>query len=1247
MPDLTPSQQTALAFERNTVVSAGAGSGKTRVLVELFLKLLAAPYTSLPPAPAPAPAPTPERIVAITFTEKAAGEMRERIRATIDGRIASAADAATARWWSEARRRLPSAPIRTIHSFCAGLLRENAAEAGVDPQFTVLDERESSSLFQAAVWEVVVGGVRAGDARVQSLVEDFGLRRFADYSPDGVLDFVHRLHGEVSGAGVTLRDVTLVAPPLEPAVETALLRGLAARLASAVARFVELAATGTSDLQAAGAALRASWDRLAPQFAVLSPDSPQVLLRGLRELAQRAGYRGKGASLFREPATELKSLCGEQGELLEAFAEAKARPKAARILEVLREVDASYRARKQARAGLDFEDLQAGARALLRDGPSIRRRYKRAFDFLLVDEFQDTNELQREIVTLLAEEEGREAHVPSGAQASRLLAFAPRKLFVVGDPKQSIYGFRGADVGVFRDLAERVVASGGARVAFQENFRSTPWVVHFVNELAAKTVLPVEQGPGADEPHRVRFGPGHRLLARRDEVPWDGQVEAISVSGDSALAARVEEAAVLAERVLRLVDPADGVKVGDGDDRRPARFGDVAFLFRVLTDVKLYERELRRRHVPFYVVHGRGFFETQEVKDLLNLLAYLDNPLEQVPLAGFLRSPLVGLSDATLFRLAQARKGEAGLLDPPGPKRLPEEEARRLTFAREHVAEWSRLRDRIPLAELLARVVTECGYEAVLLSLFQGEQRLANVRKLLELARRFEKSGATLFRDFVRYLQHQVEEGTREPEFPLAAESANVVRLLSIHQAKGLEFPIVFLPDLGRKRQPPAGGVAFSPRLGLAASVPLGPLGASVRSPSARRIVEEAENRQAEEDRRLFYVGVTRARDRLVLLGNLGKAARTTWGGWVREFVGEPALQEAATTEGGVEVRFPVADRGDGQAGEGRVRVTVAGAPSTATGGSSPAEASEPTLAELWQEGPPSPTPEDMARARALLDRLEASSGGAAAGAARSSVADLAELATCERRHFYLCRLGLGEEEADEATGAAEPANAPAPGGGRLPARERGLLAHAVLASADLELYGVPLIQEIEERLAALAGRSVQGDAALEAVREDVVRFLWSDWAKRMRRARRRERELPFRLALALESGGRLFVDGVIDLLFEGADGEWCVLEYKSGRRRPETEERHRFQATLYALAARRALGIADVHAAIKYLGDRDEAPVDLATGGADLEAFERRLGVLGRALLRGEAAEEAWRQVQPATRCGELGCGFRARCGR
>ncbi|MBI5367951.1 MAG: UvrD-helicase domain-containing protein, partial [Planctomycetes bacterium] len=399
--DLTPSQTAALAFTANTVVSAGAGSGKTRVLVELFLKLLAA--QTAPDAPAP------ERIVAITFTEKAAGEMRERIRAGIDLRIEQATTTADRRWWADARRKLPGAPIRTIHSFCAALLRANAAEAGVDPRFGVLDERESRMLFEGALWEVVVGGMagpdgdgREPDRRVERLVEDYGLRRTMEFAPEGLLDLLRRLAGEIAGAGVEPAAVAAAGPHPSPEAEATGLTELGARLAEEVEKLLAQLADAGAPGQEAAKGLRAAWERGRADVvgaARLAPEDAPRLLRRLADLTRRAGeFRRKLGAGERAKAVLALAAGDGKGAFTEAFASAQGRLRAKLLVEVLAEVHAAYARRKAVRAALDFEDLQLRARTLLREVPEVRRRTLAACDVLLVDEFQDTNRLQREIV---------------------------------------------------------------------------------------------------------------------------------------------------------------------------------------------------------------------------------------------------------------------------------------------------------------------------------------------------------------------------------------------------------------------------------------------------------------------------------------------------------------------------------------------------------------------------------------------------------------------------------------------------------------------------------------------------------------------------------------------------------------------------------------------------------------------------------------------------------------------------------
>jgi ATP-dependent helicase/nuclease subunit A len=514
-----------------------------------------------------------------------------------------------------------------------------------------------------------------------------------------------------------------------------------------------------------------------------------------------------------------------------------------RFLRAAMEVVATYQRHKRRAGVVDFADLLQMARDLLRQHPEVREALQRRYRHLLVDELQDTDPVQMEVVELLCGGE-----------------LTAGKLFGVGDYKQSIYRFRGAEAALFQDLRQRMAHEG--RLELTVNFRSQPAVLHFVNALFARHIASYE--PLRAHHGQVTPGPCAEFL-------WSPRPDREHVTE-----ARRREASAIARRITAMIDGEQLVAEGDGAARRvrPVRPGDIVLLFRSMSNVALYESALRQQGLDYYLVGGRAFFAQQEIYDLLNLLRALENPRDEVALAGTLRAPFCCLSDEALFVLARHPDGPwAGLHDDAILERLPEDERPAVSRARRHLDSWHALKDRLPITRLLGQVFADSGYDAAMQFESLGDRKLANLWKLQEMARAFDRTGLFGLAEFIARLGDLVSRQPREEQAATQPENADVVRLMTIHQAKGLEFPVVIVPDLASKTGGGAQPVArWDARLGCVVRPPADedppPFSDfGERLWKAREAVEDWH-----EDLRTLYVACTRARDYLVLSASLSDA---------------------------------------------------------------------------------------------------------------------------------------------------------------------------------------------------------------------------------------------------------------------------------------------------------------------------------------------------------------------------------------
>src|SRR5689334_18465771 len=557
------------------------------------------------------------------------------------------------------------------------------------------------------------------------------------------------------------------------------------------------------------------------------------------------------------------------------------------MVNLLLRVDQRLNEEKQKIAALDFDDLELRTLSLL-ERPEVIARTSERYRYFLVDEFQDTNAVQRVLLERLALAKGRR----------------PANLFIVGDRKQSIYGFRGADVDVFREMTSILLTAGGEEKPLQLNFRSQPPLIAFFNYLFARLFqvpidVPSSEYKNLDQLGYVR----HERSEPKRELRDDGPLVELLVTTKPSLEddpraeqdSRVLDAQQLARRILALTQGPSKLK-----------YGDIALLFRAMTQVSIYESIFRRANIPYQTVLGRGFYEREEITDLIQLLRFLDNKTDEIALAAVLRSPLCGLSDNALLALRCAPLlAEVETNDPERPLRgfsptrpfysalrrhneiayISDEEHELLDRAATLISELVARRHHYPIQDLLRFAVNESEYMTVIAANFDGAQRLANVERLFTLAARFESSGTHLIRDFVRYVEEFEAIGSRESEGQID-QAADAVRLMTIHQAKGLEFPVVIIPDLQRlSRVATDNWVLLDRHQGLTLKVPNG-RGNLAAGCTFSNFEQRHAWREQFESMRLLYVAATRAEDRLILSGvtediaNLG-SKNDSWLKWI------------------------------------------------------------------------------------------------------------------------------------------------------------------------------------------------------------------------------------------------------------------------------------------------------------------------------------------------------------------------------
>jgi ATP-dependent exoDNAse (exonuclease V) beta subunit len=758
--EFTPEQLLAIRRrDGELLLDASAGSGKTSVLVERFVRAVLDDGVEV------------SAILAITFTDKAAAELRERIRLRF--RELGAVEQA---------RATEGAFISTIHSFCARVLRAHALLAGIDPRFVVLDEPEAR---------------RIADQAFDDAMSELGdVELIASYGAGALRAATLATYGELRSRGE--REPAL--PPLGPAPADTYgeLVGAAAALAA------ELGAVADPPARVCEAISRLE------RVTTLEQDP----WPGDLDCLKLPG--GNGAALS-------TSACEAYDEALRKFRHRCEHRRAEVILEsldrLLQAFSERYRARKHAAAAVDFEDLELIVRDLFGANPGLRERYAARFEHVMVDEFQDTNRIQLDLIREITRE----------------------NLFVVGDAQQSIYGFRHADVELFAQLGERL-ARAGRRATLETNFRSRAEIVEVINRaFEADHYRPLRAGraerPAADPLVELLVVDKGEEWTRSDGVasPW-----------------RAAEARMLARRLGELIDSGVAPK-------------DVVVLTRATTDLRAYERALEERGIATYLIGGRGYWSHPQVMDMVAYLRTLANPRDEEAYYQLLASPLVEISIDGLVLIAAAARESDG-----EPAALEAEDAGRLRAFNEWFATERALAPRLGLEEVIERAMSHNGYDVRMLALPGGERRLANLRKLMRLGREFEERHGRDLRGFLGLVGARTagaRADARESEAPVEGEALDAVRLMTIHRAKGLEFGVVAVADLGREPRRFAHLLRISSdgRIGLRLARP--GTGRPVPALDYATLGEERQRAEAAEERRIFYVAMTRAKERLIVSG--------------------------------------------------------------------------------------------------------------------------------------------------------------------------------------------------------------------------------------------------------------------------------------------------------------------------------------------------------------------------------------------
>ncbi len=839
--DQSERERAIMTFDRNIMVTAGAGTGKTTLLINRLIHLMMRK---------PDPVKITE-IVALTFTNKAAGEMKSRLREALEklqsddetentvalsDRYGLSKDEMTC-LAAAAIRQLERSEIGTLHHFATTLLRRYPLEAGVDPQFRI-DEggRVSESLFEEtwmnwlavelsanaprkAAWQAVLPRVSLAEMREISLVLSSETLEM-----DALFAQIEQ--------GVLSEPLRVWLQSLESAAETLLIEHPASR--------------NIEKLLAAALSIFKKLQEIAPNRKALSEALIATLSEADQGLIRSDKKAGKVKGWQDDEIKEAAQLIKIARQMLQVD-----QPVMRQVLHLLAPF-VKHLKKEMHRLGLiSFDGLLIRARNLLRDHPAVREQLKGRYRAILIDEFQDTDPVQYEILLFLSEVAGEAASTWGAVKLS------PGKLFVVGDPKQSIYGFRRADIAACQTVRELILDQNGIECLLTTNFRSHAGILDPVNGLFEKLI----QAEDGRQPAYIAIHPADQNKAS-EETSFRQLVfrrvknAASDEKGDADLARRLEGesiAAYLSETVIgkAMIKDRDGCY-------RPVQKADVAILMRSLTSVHFYLEALRRRGIAYLVEGERRFYQTQEVIDAVNLLRVVADPNDRLALVALLRSPVGALDDVQIYALHQQK--QLSYLAP----------AKTATPLSPHIRSLYRLlatlhneSTQVPVGEAVAHIFETSPLMVLAAGSIKGEQALANLEKIQALAEHLSAEGTATFKEVVAILAHSLAEQREEPESPLAEEGIDAVKVFSVHKAKGLEFPVVILAGC-HAGTGPQGRDRIAVRQDWSSGLS-GIFVGDLRDLNSIYLGEKERLRAFAEEKRVLYVAMTRAREHLML----------------------------------------------------------------------------------------------------------------------------------------------------------------------------------------------------------------------------------------------------------------------------------------------------------------------------------------------------------------------------------------------
>jgi len=823
MAKLTPYQKAALNYQKHISLTANAGSGKTFVLSKRYVEIALNENIPL------------SSIVAITFTEKAAGELNKKIAGEIEERIENSDDPNEKYKLENLRRRLVSANISTIHSFCRHILKEFAPEAGLDANFNTIDQVTAKELIDQTIEEVTANLINDENEseKIKYLIRLFGSRDFLKQQLNYLLQQRRHLiklkkriynatEKEIAGIIDTLfekgfkdifaDDLNITLKYIEIINKAIIESGKENELTADVTAYLEM--------------LKNEED-FRKSFLILDKLRQALLTTSGKRTLREKGYAGKIAKEYPDEVNFINNFFADIRSINISGKTDKANLELAKtakvLLSVFKTVHDLYSRKKKAKGYLDFEDMLLYTQKIL-EQDEVKNYLSDKFQYLMIDEYQDTNELQYEIFMPMLD------------------SLRKGNLFVVGDEKQSIYMFRDAELEIFNQTKKDISESGGKSglLSLPHSFRLAPNILLFTNELFKNLFASPDEKFNEVEHKEL-------ICARGEDA--GGNIEFLLSDDESA-----SESEMLAAKILELANSGEGKKA----------FGDIAILSRKRTSFAELERVLIKYDIPFTLIGGKGYYQRQIIYDIYNYLSFMLSQKNDAALVGILRSPFFTLSDRVIYQISH-EKGASYFHKLKSFSVRQNEISKIISTLEDHI----KIAKTSDLTHLIRTILKDSGYWGVISKRKNADQEIANLEKLLNISLKFSKQSFRTLYDFVNYLGEAIDTLSDEGQADIAA-TENKVKIMTLHQSKGLEFDTLFLyscNDTTGDDSIKSGKVVVDKNFGILTKVPVdNSYFQQFQTPPVVGLYNYiAKRKQAAENKRLLYVGVTRAINNLII----------------------------------------------------------------------------------------------------------------------------------------------------------------------------------------------------------------------------------------------------------------------------------------------------------------------------------------------------------------------------------------------